>query len=256
MNSAAWLWWAPWRAPSMTSRRPSARRRSSACGADPERGRRERPDELEHRDGDRGERVEAGGGRVLGGVELAQDRRRGGGAERPDRVGAERRQVGGGHPDGLGHEPGEHAVEVARGEVLAQPRLEGRVDRLLARRQRARPRTRRRAGSRRSAGSPRARCARPASARRRRRARPPRSARTLGDGGEVVELALDVVGGRVPVAGVAASAPVDGVEPPPRGEVRSDAAPGAVVGGRAVDQDQRPARRRPRTPRSARHPGR
>ena len=73
---------------------------------------------------------------MLGGVELAQDRRRGGGAERPDRVGAERRQVGGGHPDGLGHEPGEHAVEVARGEVLAQPRLEGRVDRLLARRQR------------------------------------------------------------------------------------------------------------------------
>ena len=179
-------------------------------------------------------------GSALGGVELAQDRRRGGGAERPDRVGAERREVRRRHADGLGHEPGEHAVEVARGEVRAQARLERRVDR------RPRPAPERRALVRDDApdrGGPQARPERDPPAQRvpddvDRPARL-RRPRRLGDGGEVVELALDRRTRRVAVP----------ESPRPRRsmawsrhrvrEVRADDAPRAVVGGRAVDEDQR-----------------
>ena len=97
-------------------------------GALEEPGRAHGPDELEHRDRHRRERVDPDGGVVLRCLELAHDRRRGRGPARPDRVGSEGSELGRGHADRLAHEARQQRIVVAALEVLAE-----RLEQLVAR---------------------------------------------------------------------------------------------------------------------------
>ena len=64
----------------------------------------------------------------------------------------------------------------------------------------------------------------------------------IGDGRDILELALDRVGR--PVAGCAPPAPVDRVDREVAGEQRSDDPERRVIGGRAMDEDRSAVRRR------------
>ena len=237
-SSAGWLWWA--RVPgTLDDREPAVgeprveRRRGLA-----ERGRRRGPGDLEDRDADGRERVHRHLRRGVGGIELADDRRRRGRPERPDRVGPERREVGRRHPHGLGHEPREERVVVAAGEVGAE-RLEQLVP-FARRAQRGpgralvrddppdRPRPERRAERDPTAQRVAEHVDRPAGLRGER----------VGHRGEVVQLEADRV--RTPsVTRVAAAPAVDRVERVPRRQHRPEDPPRPVIGGRAVDEDER-----------------
>ena len=80
----------------------------------------------------------------------------------------------------------------------------------------------------------------------------------LGHGGDVLELALDLVAAGGAVAGVAAPPAVDGVDRAAEREHRRHDSPRPVVGGRAVDEQQRrpwsvrETRREQRDPRAVR----
>ena len=111
-KASGWVWWAAWRAPSMTTMRPSREPGVEGLGRGPE-DRQARPaEDLQDRLADRPEPIERGG-RVGLGLELAQDRAGGGRPRRPDRVRPIRGEVRRRHPDDLGHERREGAVPIA-----------------------------------------------------------------------------------------------------------------------------------------------
>src|SRR3954452_2185693 len=66
------------------------------------------------------------GRRVSLRLELAEDRACSGGADRPDRVGAIRLEVGRGHADDFGDEGGPRAVSVTRRKECPEPVLDAR----------------------------------------------------------------------------------------------------------------------------------
>ena len=139
-KASGWVWCAAWRAPSMTTIRPSPSRSSSASVAVRKTGRLAPPRIC--RTGWRtapSRSSEAAGSRL--GLELAQDRAGSGRPRRPDRLRPVRGEVRRRHPDDLGHERREGAVAIAGGEPLAQARLDAR--RVVARAggRRARPRS-------------------------------------------------------------------------------------------------------------------
>ena len=158
------------------------------------------------------------------------------------RVGPVGGEVRGGHPDDLGQERRERAVAVAGVEPLAQACLDARAGDSSPRAGSARPRSRRPAGSHRSGARPRARTARRTNARRHRPAARARGER-VGHGGDVLELALDRVRRRV-ARGTAAAAVDRRGRSGRAARHRADDAERRVVGGRAVDEDERrPAHR-------------
>ena len=92
-KASGWVWWAAWRAPSMTTIRPSRSRASRASVAVAE-DRQARPaEDLQDRLADRrrARSSEAAGSSL--GLELAQDRAGGGRPRRPDRLRAIRGEV-------------------------------------------------------------------------------------------------------------------------------------------------------------------
>ncbi len=173
MTASGWVWWAAWRAPSMTTTRPSASRSSSARVASRKTGRLSPP-----RSCRTGCRTAPSRSSEAAGFASASSSRRivpaAAARSRPDRVRPVCRQVGRGHADHLGQEQRERPVPIAGGQTLAEPRLDpGRV---VARAPAASvpPRTTRLAGSCRSAAPPPAHSVRHTSARTRRRGRPAR----------------------------------------------------------------------------------
>ena len=109
---SGWVWWAAWRAPSMTTIRPSASRSSRASVASRKTGRLSPPRSCRtgwrtapSRSSDAAGSASASSSRRI--VPAAAAR------TRPDRVGAVGREVGGGHPDHLGQEERQRAVAVA-----------------------------------------------------------------------------------------------------------------------------------------------
>ncbi len=92
-------------------------------GAAPEACGRVAAHQLQHRDVHGGQGLHPDRWRMQRGIELAHDRRCRGGAQGPDRISAERREVLGRHPDNAGHESLEQGV-VVTGVKIAPELLE------------------------------------------------------------------------------------------------------------------------------------
>ena len=264
-NASGWVWWAAWRAPGITTTRPSARRASRAVVASAKAGRLSPP-----RIWRTGCRTSPSASRPAAAAspsaaQLARDRVGRRDPQRPHRIGPVRRQCRLVHADDPPHERLEQRLVVAGSIQLGELRGEARVPVPAARRRRRSlvahdPPDRAGAQGRAQRASPAVRVPDDVD-----RVGARRGDDRLGDRRDVLELPLDRI--RQRVARRAPTAPVDGVDGAALGQPRPDDPERRVVARRPVHEDHGgpgPAREHrdrravggdDRSARGRRHPG-